>query len=431
MATLSVRSLARRYEDEVVALHDVSFTVDDGRIAAIVGPSGCGKTTVLRLIAGLETPDAGDVLVDGTSVVREAPERRGIGLMFQDLALFPHLNVGQNVEFGLRMAKWRKPDRLRRVTDLLRLVGLAGMERRRIDELSGGERQRVAIARTLAPQPAALLLDEPLGGLDEERKAELRAQMRDLLERLETTAVIVSHDLRDAIAIADDLVVMNRGRVLQAGALPFVVSYPASTAVARMLGYVTIVAGKVDAGRVIEPGVGGVELPGDFGATDRVEVLAHPAGLLAVPAGRGLGVGVAGTVVGARPEGPLFTLDVALGERRTVPARWEWDLLPPPPGTSVELATRPETLRFFRHDDGEAMRDASPSQLRQLERSARSIRPAALPDRLRAELHRPATNGAKGGGPASHAEDLREEVRTHEAASEAETSQTVRPSGDR
>ena len=428
MATLSVRSLARRYEDEVVALHDVSFTVEDGRIASIIGPSGSGKTTVLRLIAGLETPDAGDVLVDGTSVVREPPERRGIGLMFQDLALFPHLNVSQNIEFGLRMAKWRKPDRLRRVADLLRLVGLAGMERRRIDELSGGERQRVAIARTLAPQPAALLLDEPLGALDEERKAELRAQMRDLLERMQTTAVIVSHDLRDAIAIADDLVVMERGRVLQSGALPFVVSHPTSTAVARMLGYVTIVSGKVDAGHVIETSVGGVEVPGGLAITDRAEVLAHPAGLLAVPSGRSLGIGVTGVVMGARPEGPLFTLDVALGTRRTVPARWEWDLLPPPPGTSVELAARPETLRFFRLADDQAVRSATPSQMRQLERNARSIRPAALPERLRAELHRPGTNGAH------RAEDAPadDEVRTHEPnAPETEATSQTGPRADR
>ena len=428
MATLRVRSLARRYEDEVVALHDVSFTVEDGRIASIIGPSGSGKTTVLRLIAGLETPDAGDVLIDGTSVVREPPERRGIGLMFQDLALFPHLNVGENVEFGLRMAKWSKPDRLRRVDDLLRLVGLAGMERRRIDELSGGERQRVAIARTLAPQPAALLLDEPLGALDEERKAELRAQMRDLLERMQTTAVIVSHDLRDAIAIADDLVVMERGRVLQSGALPFVVSHPASTSVARMLGYVTIVSGKVDAGRVIETSVGGVEIPAGLAITDRAEVLAHPAGLLAVPAGRSLGIGVTGVVMGARPEGPLFTLDVALGARRTVPARWEWDLLPPPPGTSVELAARPETLRFFRLADDQAVQSATPSQMRQLERSARSIRPAALPKRLRAELHRPGTNG-------KHRLDdtpVPEDVTTHEPdAPDAEATSPTAPPMDR
>ena len=428
MATLRVRSLARRYEDEVVALHDVSFTVEDGRIAAILGPSGCGKTTVLRLIAGLETPDAGDVLIDGTSVVREPPERRGIGLMFQDLALFPHLNVGENVEFGLRMAKWRQPDRLRRVDDLLRLVGLAGMERRRIDELSGGERQRVAIARTLAPQPAALLLDEPLGALDEERKAELRAQMRDLLERMQTTAVIVSHDLRDAIAIADDLVVMERGRVLQSGALPFVVAHPTSTSVARMLGYVTIVSGKVDAGRVIETGVGGVEIPSGLAITDRAEVLTHPAGLLAVPAGRSLGIGVTGVVMGARPEGPLFTLDVALGTRRTVPARWEWDLLPPPPGTSVELAARPETLRFFRLADDQAVQSATPSQMRQLERSARSIRPAALPKRLRAELHRPGTNGKR------RLDDtpVDEDATTHEPdAPEAEATSPTAPPVDR
>ena len=354
MATLSVHELMRRYDGDVVALRGVSFTVEDGRVAAIFGPSGCGKTTVLRLIAGLDTPDGGDVLLDGVSIARQPAHRRGLGLMFQELALFPHLTVASNVGFGLRMLNWPRQARERRAAELLEVVGLADLGSRRIHELSGGERQRVALARTLAPQPEVLLLDEPLGALDEELKVSLRAHVRALLTQFGTTAVMVSHDLRDAIAIADDLVVMEDGEVLQSGPLPQVVTAPRSVSVARMLGYVTLAAGPVEEGEVTERGVGGVAIPSGVELTGAGEVLAHPSSLLAVPAGRGLGCGVDGAVAGVRPDGPQQLVEVALGARGSVVVRWEWDLLPPRVGSRVEIAARPETLRFFRLPDGAA-----------------------------------------------------------------------------
>ena len=347
MATLTVRALARRF-DEVVALRDVSLTVEDGRVAALLGASGCGKTTVLRLIAGLDRPDAGDILIDGESVLDRPPHRRGVGLMFQELALFPHLNVAQNIEFGLRMSRWPKPARTARISELLELVDLRGLGGRRIHELSSGQRQRVALARTLAPEPDVLLLDEPLGALDETLKQELRAQLRQVLTRLRTTALIVSHDLRDAAAVADDIVVMGSGDVLQAGPIPAVLAEPDSAAVALMLGYVTIADGAVENGRVVEAGVGAITIPEGVPLGGRAQVLAHPSSLLAVPAGGGLGCGVEGTVVAIRPDGPTQLLDVALGERRLTQARWEWDLMAPEDGATVELAARPGTLRFFR-----------------------------------------------------------------------------------
>ena len=363
MATLSVHELTRRYDGDVLALRDVSFTVEDGRVAAIFGPSGCGKTTVLRLIAGLDVPDGGDVQLDGVSIARRPAHRRGLGLMFQELALFPHLTAARNVEFGLRMLNWPWQARERRAADLLDMVGLAGMGQRRIHELSGGERQRVALARTLAPAPEVLLLDEPLGALDEELKVSLRAHVRALLTELRTTAVVVSHDLRDAIAIADDLIVMEDGRVLQSGPLPQVVAAPRSASVARMLGYVTLAAGPIEEGEVTERGVGGVVIPSGVQLTGAGEVLAHPSSLLAVPAGRGLGCGVGGAVAGVRPDGPQQLVEVALGARGSVVVRWEWDLLPPPVGSRVEVAARPETLRFFRLSDGAAT-PQSPADIR-------------------------------------------------------------------
>ena len=351
MATLTVRNLARRFEDEVVALHDVSLTVEDGRVAALFGPSGCGKTTVLRLISGLDRPDSGEVLLDGVSVLGRPPHRRGVGLMFQELALFPHLTVSQNIEFGLRMAKWPRAARQTRISQLLTLVGLPGFGRRAIHELSGGERQRVALARTLAPEPQVLLLDEPLGALDEELKQDLRVHLREVLRRLRTTALIVSHDLRDAAAVADDIVVMGEGMVLQAGPLSHVLAHPASVRVAHMLGYVTLAAGALEGGRLVEDGVGAVDTPPGFASSGEARVLAHPSSLLAVPAGRGLGCGVEGRVVANRPDGPLPLLDVSLGRRRIVQVRWEWDVVAPPDGETVALAARPDTLRFFRPVD--------------------------------------------------------------------------------
>lgn len=349
VTALSVRSLERSYGHDVLAVRDVSFTIEDGHTAALLGPSGCGKSTVLRLIAGLDAVDAGDVLLDGRSVLREAPERRGIGLMFQELALFPHLDVRGNVAFGLRMAKWSRSDRESRVEEMLELVALTELAARRIDELSGGERQRVALARTLAPGPDVLLLDEPLGALDEELKRSLRTDLRELLRAVDATALIVSHDLRDAVAMADDLIVMHAGTILQSGPLPDVLGHPRTAEVAAMVGYVTLAEGEVVNGAIVEPGVGGVVAAELADSTARARAMAHPSALLVVPAGRGLGCGVSGTVRAARPDGPQQRVDVALGQR-AVEARWEWDLDPPATGATVELAVRPGTLRCYALD---------------------------------------------------------------------------------
>ncbi len=357
MATLSARGLVRRFAPDVLAVDDVSLTIEDSRVSALIGPSGCGKTTILRLIAGLDRPDAGDVLLDGASILDRPPHRRGVGLLFQELALFPHLNVPDNVAFGLRMARWPGERRDRRVHELLELVGLGGLGERRIDELSGGERQRVALARALAPEPAVLLLDEPFGAVDEARKRALRQELRTLLRRLRTTALVVSHDLRDAQALADELLVMAGGRILQRGAVSQVIAGPASAEVAAMLGYELLLEGVVRDGRVHEPGVGTLDLDPATAASASpgpgvLSVMAHPASLLGVPPDRDLGCGVCGEVVAAYAEGPLQILelrlqDAAAPHARQIAVRWEWDSPPPPLGSQVELAPRPGSLRLF------------------------------------------------------------------------------------
>lgn len=355
---LTVRELSRCFND-VVALRDVSLTVEEGHVAALLGPSGCGKTTVMRLIAGLDSPDGGDIMIGGESILNQPPHRRGVGLMFQELALFPHLNVSQNVEFGLRMSNWPKQARTERISELLDLVELSGLGGRHIHELSSGQRQRVALARTLAPEPDVLLLDEPLGALDETLKQELRIQLRQVLTRLRTTVLIVSHDLRDAVALADDIVVMGNGHILQAGPIPNVLARPVTVNVALMLGYVTIAEGSVQNGRVVEAGVGSVQIPDELSIGGQVQVLGHPASLLAVPAGGEFGCGVEGTVVATRQDGPTQVLEIALGRERLTHARWEWDTVAPSSGVTVELAARPGTLRFFQVlDDWEPVEHA-------------------------------------------------------------------------
>ena len=347
MATLTVRDLTHGYETGRLVVDGVSFEVADGRVAALLGPSGSGKTTILRLIAGLERPEDGDVLLDGESVLGRAPHRRGVGLMFQELALFPHLDVRANVAFGLRMARWPRDRREQRVEELLALVGIEALGSRRVDALSGGERQRVGLARALAPEPAVLLLDEPLGALDEARKRDLRRELRALLERLETTALLVSHDLRDAQALADDLVVMDAGRVLQAAPLDTVLAEPATPEVASTVGWVRLVDGEAAHGRVTEEGVGSVTVPGP--GDGPMLVMAHPATMTAVAPGDGASDPL-GTVVGARPEGPSRVLEVAVGvgsRTRYVELRWGAPVEPPLPGDRVAIAVDPATLRFF------------------------------------------------------------------------------------
>jgi len=345
VATLEVRSVWRTYPGERVALTDASFAVGEGRICAILGPSGSGKTTLLRLIAGLDRPDAGDVLLDGVSITGHPPHRRGLGLMFQDLALFPNMSVHDNVAFGLRMVGWPRAEREQRVNDLLEVVGLTSVGRRRIDQLSRAEQQRVALARTLAPQPSVLLLDEPFGTMDEVQKSGLRLELRSILNALETTTVIASHELNDAVAMADELVVMNEGRVLQSGATGTVLGEPASVEVAELAGYVTLALGPVRRGRVEEAGAGAMAVPG-LTETDAARVMAHPSSLLAVPAESGLGSGVAGLVLRTRAQGPTWLVDLAVGTR-IVETRWEWDLAPPRTGMRLAIAARPGTLRVF------------------------------------------------------------------------------------
>lgn len=235
MALLSLSRISKRFE-ETTAVADVSLDVERGEFFGLLGPSGCGKTTTLRMIAGLETPDSGMIKFSDRDITHLSPEKRGFGMVFQNYALFPHLNVFENVAFGLRARHKPKTEITKAVGSALELVQLPGYEKRRVDELSGGQQQRVAIARAIAIEPALLLFDEPLSNLDVALREETRGELRQLVNRLGLTAVYVTHDQEEAFALCDRISVMMGGRILQTGRPRELYEHPSQISVAQFLG---------------------------------------------------------------------------------------------------------------------------------------------------------------------------------------------------
>lgn len=276
---LELKAVTKSFAGGTTAVSHLSLTIATGEIVCLLGPSGCGKTTLLRLIAGLEQADAGELRFNGRSLTPIPPHQRGFGMMFQDYALFPHKNVFDNVAFGLQMRGTSRETGAARVAEMLALVDLTGFERRSIDQLSGGEQQRVALARALAPGPDLLLLDEPLGALDRALRERLMVEVGQILRRVGVTAVYVTHDQTEAFAIADRVAVMNGGQIEQIDPPEQVYKQPATPFVARFLGFGNILPGEARGG-VVETAVGRFTLaPNVSGA---VTVLLRPDGLASV-----------------------------------------------------------------------------------------------------------------------------------------------------
>jgi iron(III) transport system ATP-binding protein len=286
-ATLTLERISKRFRSpegsDVLAVDDVSMVFEGGSFVTLLGPSGCGKTTTLRMIAGFERPSAGRILLDGRDLARLTPDKRGMGMVFQSYALFPHLTVFENVAFGVRLRRFRGAALKAVVEETLDLVDLHGLGQRRPAELSGGQQQRVALARAMAIAPRVLLFDEPLSNLDAKLRVSLRAEIRRIQRQLDTTSVYVTHDQAEAMALSDVVVVMNAGRIEQAGPPDLIYRRPASRFVADFIGRANFLSGPV---------LGVVD--------DRVDV-----SLLGVPvsvsAGAGHRIGADATVV-VRPE---------------------------------------------------------------------------------------------------------------------------------
>lgn len=259
---LQIIEISKRFGEKTV-LFDISFTIKRAEIVALLGPSGCGKTTLLRIIAGLENADSGEILLDNKDLTDIPVHKRNFGMVFQDYALFPHMSVADNVAFGLKMAGWDSDRQAKRVAQVLELVNLSGFEERMVFELSGGEQQRVAVARSIAPLPRLLLLDEPLGALDRTLRERLMGDLRQILKRATSgkssapavpasffddennqigseptgiTSIYVTHDQEEAFAIADRVFIMNKGRIEQEGLPVEIYHRPKTSFVARFLG---------------------------------------------------------------------------------------------------------------------------------------------------------------------------------------------------
>ncbi len=318
------------------ALDGVDLTVAPGEVVAVLGPSGSGKSTLLRVIAGLQHLDAGRVLLDGQDAAGRPPHERGTGMMFQAHTLFPHLDVGGNVAFGLRMQGRRGPAVGARVAELLDLVGLPGTERRDVATLSGGEQQRVALARALAPAPRVLLLDEPLGSLDRPRREQLVGELRTVFHQLALTVVAVTHDHAEAFALADRLVLLDAGRVLQAGRPAEVWERPACARAASLLGFTNLAPVEVRDRRAWSPW-------GDVGAagTDVRHVLVRPEAVRLDPAGR-----LGGTVVAAVFGGARARMHIEVPGAPTLEAEVAPSALPPV-GTPVRFSLDPAGITLL------------------------------------------------------------------------------------
>jgi spermidine/putrescine transport system ATP-binding protein len=232
---LDCRSLTKRFGD-MVAVRDVSFSVPPGSFFSILGPSGCGKTTIMRMIAGFLEPSGGDILIKGRSMLNVPPNKRPVNMVFQHLALFPMMNVADNIGYGLRRAGLKKPEITRKVGEVLDRIGLPGIETRKVDELSGGQKQRVAIARCMVLEPDVLLLDEPLGALDLKLRERMKIELKSLQAAFDTTFVYITHDQSEALVMSDQIAVMNAGVFEQVGSARDLYYRPQTAFVAGFVG---------------------------------------------------------------------------------------------------------------------------------------------------------------------------------------------------
>ena len=297
---LALQAVSKSY-GAVQALKPLDLVLPDGELLAVLGPSGCGKTTTLRIVAGFEAPDTGTVSIAGRDVTDLPPNKRALGMVFQNYSLFPHMTVGENVAFGLKMRGRSRADRTARVRAMLDLVRLQGMEDRGIHQLSGGQQQRIALARALAPEPSILLLDEPLGALDKNLREGMQFELRQIQRELGITSILVTHDQEEALTMSDRVAVMRAGEVVQAGPPTEVYDRPGNRYVAEFLGTANVFAATVAA-------------PADGGWAVRLDGLGDAEGVAA--AGRTLAPGQH-VLVAVRPE-RLLIGPTASG---TIPAR--------------------------------------------------------------------------------------------------------------
>jgi putrescine transport system ATP-binding protein len=350
MALLEIIATSKSFA-AAAAVDNVSLVVEAGEFFALLGPSGCGKTTLLRMIAGFETPDSGRIVIDGTDVTEMPPYRRPVNMMFQSYALFPHLDVARNVAFGLKQEGMERRRRETRVAEMLALVQMSEYARRRPHELSGGQMQRVALARALAKMPKLLLLDEPLAALDRKLREETRLELTGIQQRVGTTFLVVTHDQDEALGMASRIAVMNLGRLVQTGAPAEIYERPKSRFVAEFVGKVNLFEGEVGAGpEGLWLAVADLPLPiplprsCDLQPGMRVMLALRPEKLL-VSRARPPGVVLAATITAVDYQGAQSSVRLTTGAGRELHA----DL---PSATAAALARSGEIWAAWAPEDG-------------------------------------------------------------------------------
>jgi putative spermidine/putrescine transport system ATP-binding protein len=315
MSALSLHGIRKDY-GEARAVDDITLDFPDGQLTALLGPSGCGKTTLLRMIAGLEVPTDGTVTMGGRDITRLPAHKRKFGMVFQNFALFPHLTVRENVAYALTIAGMARGEAAARADKLLDLVQLTGFGDRRIGQLSGGQKQRVAIARALAQEPEVFLLDEPMSALDAKLREEMQVELRLLQQRLGITTIVVTHDQREAMTMADRIVVMSKGRVEQSGSPQEIYHWPATGFVAGFIGRANFMDGVAQDGKIV---VGEIALslpkPAQFLNGSSVQLVCRPEGIR-LGSGKADVNSVEGRVTFVRDLGPVrdIYLESGLGK---------------------------------------------------------------------------------------------------------------------
>ena len=346
LEVIRLENISKSYDDEII-LNDLSLSIKDEEFVTLLGPSGCGKTTTLRIIGGFVTPDTGTVYFDGQQINKLPPYKRNVNTVFQKYSLFPHLNVIENVSFGLRLKKLPRDKINATASDMLRLVGLEGFEKRDVGSLSGGQQQRVAIARALVNSPRVLLLDEPLGALDLKLRKELQGELKRIQKQTGITFVYVTHDQEEALTLSDTIVVMNRGVIQQIGSPIDIYNEPQNAFVAHFIGESNIIDGYM-----IEDGV--VEFSGrkfacvdkGFAHNENVDVVIRPEDLEITPPAQGMITGVVELVTFM---GMHYIITVDSGG-------YKWQIRSTKaqePGQAVGLSVAPDGIHVMRKQQDE------------------------------------------------------------------------------